>query len=182
MYVVFWWPRMAITFVSPGVKQTANEPGICFVFATQDDAQVACTVIQAAIDAGIPPLHVENSVANIPCVIPPTPVREIDHDVWDWQVDACTGTGTDDAGNTVTMQLPKEPVVWERFDGYRHKTMVAVSVDTQVTVTITNNVLLGVNGQTYTGTVTLPDCPTQNPITAPVAVACYTEPALLQAV
>lgn len=172
IWVVFWWPRMAINKVGRRHKRTAEEPGICYVFADEDSAKTACAIIDAAIAADQIP-DIRSCLTAIPCVIPETDVLE-DQNLRHWHVQPCVGEGTADLGNSVRAKLPLEPVAFEWYALQKRYTFVAKSVLMAVTVT-------DPDGLEYSGDVLLPDCPTDTPLTHPSAEPCRTELAQLGA-
>ncbi len=80
-----------------------------------------------------------------PVTIPETDVHRLG--LLHWQVDACSGMGTDDKGNSLVVNLPVEPVLFSLQDF----AMVAQAIPATVTLTLDN-------GDVWSGEVVFPDC------------------------
>ena len=122
--ISIYCPPMAIYADGPGHKRTAAEPMVATI--------------------KFPDLG-ELVIPNV--VIPPTEVVRIRP--WYWQVAPCVGVGEDKAGNSISVFLPAEQVLFD----LRKMTMVAQAITAVVGLMLASD-------EHWTGYVVFPDCPT----------------------
>jgi len=122
--ISIYCPPMAIYADGPGHKRTAAEP-----------------MVATVTFPGLGELVIPN------VVIPPTEVVRVDP--FRWRVDPCVGGGTDKAGNSISVFLPPEQVLFD----LKKMTMVAQAITAFVGLMLANE-------EHWTGSVVFPDCPT----------------------